>query len=70
MRGVGSCVKSLSLCLFTMPAEPSHFASLVVTPRGYKAGVVTPVPHTSSHTISHRSSIYFPTAEKKEEIEK
>jgi hypothetical protein len=25
-------------CLITVPAEPSHFASSVGTPRGYKVG--------------------------------
>jgi hypothetical protein len=31
------------LRLFTMPVEPSRFASSVVTPWGYKVGVVTPM---------------------------
>jgi hypothetical protein len=55
--------------IFTMPVEPSRFSSLVVTPRGSKAGVVAPVQPTSSHTISYHSSASFPMAEK-EEIEK
>jgi hypothetical protein len=28
----------MSKIIFTTPAEPSHFVSSVVTPRGYKAG--------------------------------
>jgi hypothetical protein len=56
--------------VFTMLAEPNRFASSVVTLQGYKAGVVTPVQPTCSHTISHHSSISFPTAEKDEKIEK
>jgi hypothetical protein len=50
--------------------EPSHFASLTVTPWGYKAGVVAPAQPTSSHMTSHHSSTSFPMAEKKEKIEK
>jgi hypothetical protein len=30
--------KIILLRLFTAPMEPNHFAYLVVTPRGYKAG--------------------------------
>jgi hypothetical protein len=50
-----------------MPLEPSRFASLVVTPWGYKVGMAAPAQPTSSRMISHRSSGSFPTAEKKEE---
>jgi hypothetical protein len=52
---------------FTTPVEPRHFASSVVSLRGYKAGVVAPVQPTSSRMISHHSSASFPTTEKKEE---
>jgi hypothetical protein len=60
-------VKSFLLRFFTVHVEPSCFTSSVVKPWGNKAGVVTPIQPTSSHTISHRSSASFPTAEKKEE---
>jgi hypothetical protein len=50
-----------------MPTEPNRFAASVVTPRGYKVGVVTPTQPTSFRTISHRSSASFPIAEKKEQ---
>jgi hypothetical protein len=62
-RGVGSFLLRLS----TASVEPSCFAYSVVTPQGYKAGVVTPMQPTSSCTISHHSSASFPMAEKKEE---
>jgi hypothetical protein len=52
---------------FIVPTEPSRFASLVVTLRGYKAGMIAPAQCTSSRTISHHSSTSFPTAEKIEE---
>jgi hypothetical protein len=65
--GVRWHIRSFLLCLFTAPAEPSRFASLVVTPRGYKAGVVAHIQPTSSRTISHHSSASFPLAKKKEE---
>jgi hypothetical protein len=52
-----------------MPAEPSRFASSVVTLWGYNASVVAPMQPTSSCMISHHSNISFPTAEKKK-IEK
>jgi hypothetical protein len=48
---------------------PSRFASSVVTPRGYKVGVVTLVQPTSSYMISHHSSASFPMVETKK-IEK
>jgi hypothetical protein len=35
--------KIVLLCVFTTPTEPSRFASLAVTPWGYKADVVAPV---------------------------
>jgi hypothetical protein len=38
VRGVGCCVSSFLLCLFTVPVELSRFASSVITPRGYKTG--------------------------------
>jgi hypothetical protein len=50
-----------------MPSEPSRFASSIVTPQGYKAGVVAPAQATSSRMISHHSFASFPMAEKKEE---
>jgi hypothetical protein len=50
-----------------MSAEPSHLASSVVTPQGYKASVVTPLQHTSSRMISYCSSASFSTAEKERE---
>jgi hypothetical protein len=62
--------KIILLCLFTPLAEPNRFASSIVTPLDYKAGVVTPAQPTSSHTISHHFSTSFPTAEKKKKIEK
>jgi hypothetical protein len=49
--------------------EPSHFASSVVTPRGYKAAVA-PTQPTSSHMISHHPSASFPMAEKTEGTKK
>jgi hypothetical protein len=52
-----------------VPVEPSRFASSVVTPQGYKAGVGAPVQPTSYHMISHHSSASFPMAKKKK-IEK
>jgi hypothetical protein len=55
------------LRLFITPAEPSRFASSVVTTRSYKAGMATPAQPTSSCMISHRSFTSFPMAEKKEE---
>jgi hypothetical protein len=45
--------------LFTMSVESICFASLTITPWGYKAGLVTPVQPTSSHTISLCSSASF-----------
>jgi hypothetical protein len=51
--------------IFTV-SEPSRFASSVVTLLGYKASMVASAQPTSSHTISHHSSVSFPTAEKKE----
>jgi hypothetical protein len=51
--------------IFTMPAEPSRFASSSVTPRGYKASLVTPVQPTSSRTISLCFSASFSTAKKR-----
>jgi hypothetical protein len=59
--------KIILLHFFTASTEPSRFASSVVTPWGYKAGMVSPAQPTSSCTISHRSSASFPMAEKKEE---
>jgi hypothetical protein len=56
--------------VFTAPVEPSRFASSVVTPRGYKAGVFAPAPPTSSRMTSHRFSTSFPMAEKNEKIGK
>jgi hypothetical protein len=50
--------------------EPSRFASSVVTPWGYKAGMVAPAQPTFSRATSHRSSTSFLMAEKKEKIEK
>jgi hypothetical protein len=47
-----------------MPTKPSRFASLAVTPRGYKAVLVTPAQPTSPSTISLYSSTSFPTSEK------
>jgi hypothetical protein len=52
--------------IFTALAEPSHFASSVVTPWGYKASMVAPTQPKSSRMISHHSSTSFPMAEKKE----
>jgi hypothetical protein len=60
--------RSFLLHLFTAPAEPSCFASMVVTLQGYKAGMVTPTQPTISRMISYRSSTFFPTAEKKENM--
>jgi hypothetical protein len=56
--------------VFTAPAEPSRFSFSVVTPLGYKAGVVAPAQPTYSHTTSHHYSASFPTTEKREKIEK
>jgi hypothetical protein len=50
--------------------EPSRFASSVVAPWGYKAGIVAPAQPTSSCMISHHSSTSFPMTKKKEKIEK
>jgi hypothetical protein len=44
------------LCLFTTSVESIRFASLVVTPWGYKASLITPTHPTSSCTISLCSS--------------
>jgi hypothetical protein len=49
-----------------MLAECSCFASLIVTPRGYKGSVVTLVQPTSSYMISHHFSTSFSGAKKKE----
>jgi hypothetical protein len=46
--------------------EPSCFA-LIITLRGYEAGIVTLVQPTSSRTFSCHFAASFPTAEKKEE---
>jgi hypothetical protein len=53
--------------IFTAPAEPSHIASSIVTPQGYKDGVVAPTQPTSSRTISHHSFTSSPTTQKGEE---
>jgi hypothetical protein len=55
--------------IFTMPAEPSRFASSSVTPRAYKASPVTPVQPTSSRTISLCFSASFSTAKKRKKKE-
>jgi hypothetical protein len=55
--------------IFTMPfimsAEPNHFASSAVTPRGYKASLVTPAQPTSSRTMSLYSSTAFSMTQKR-----
>jgi hypothetical protein len=61
MRGVGS---SYLPHFFTAHARPSHFASLVVTVRCYKAGGRSCAQPTSSHMISHRLYASFPMAYK------
>jgi hypothetical protein len=63
--GVGWCVKSFLLHLFTTSAEPRRFASSAVTPWGYKASLVTPRLPTSSQMISLYSSTSFPKANKR-----
>jgi hypothetical protein len=55
--------------LFITPAEPDRFASSVVAPQAIK-WAVTPTQPTYSHMISHHLPASFPTAKKKEEIEK
>jgi hypothetical protein len=70
MRGVRWHVKPFLLRLFTVPGEPSRFASSIVTPWGYKPSLVAPAQHTSSCMTSQHFTTSFTTAEKKEKIEK
>jgi hypothetical protein len=58
------CINSFLLCLFTTLAKPSRIATLIVKPRGYKAGSRSYAQHTSFHMISHRLPTSFPMAEK------
>jgi hypothetical protein len=58
--------KIILLHAFTALMEPRHFTTSVVTPRGYKAGVVILVQPTSSCTISPHFFASFPMAEKGE----
>jgi hypothetical protein len=57
--------------IFTVPFYYACGAQLicllVVTPWGYKPSVVAPAQPTSSYRMSHCSSSFVPTAEKKEE---
>jgi hypothetical protein len=58
---VGWCINSCLLRLFTVPAGAHRFASLIVTPWGYKAGDRSCAQPTSPRTISHRLPTSFPT---------
>jgi hypothetical protein len=52
------------LCLFIAPARGRRFASLIVTPQGYKGGGRSYVQPMSSCTISHHLPASFPMVEK------
>jgi hypothetical protein len=52
---LGWHINSCLIHLFTAPARAGHFASLVVTPQGYKASGHHCTQPTSSCMISHHS---------------
>jgi hypothetical protein len=63
---LGWCINSFILCLFTVPTKPCHFASLVVTPRCYKAGGRSYAQPPSARMMSPCFPFSFPMTEKKE----
>jgi hypothetical protein len=65
-KELGQHVNSCLLHLFTAPAGAHHFASSVVTPRGYKAGSHSSTQPTSSRTISYHLPASFPMTQTKE----